>query len=71
MVNMQIGKSALRNIADFYPGQECIYINEYDIEYTDNDAVGVCRVKYVIKKSKVDLKGYKHLTGNWYYFRAR
>ena len=64
-------KNALKNIANFYPGQEGICIRENDIDYTDNDAVGACIVKYVKNKKNVDLKGFKHLTGKWYYFRAR
>ena len=64
-------KNALKNIANFYSGQEGICIREYDIDYTDNGAVGTCIVKYVKNKRKVDLKGFKHLTGNWYYFRVR
>ena len=64
-------KNALKNIATFYPRQECITIRENDIDYSDSDAAGTCIVKYVRKYRNVDLKGFKHLTGKWYYFRAR
>ncbi len=63
-------KKAMRNVANFYPRQEEIFISEDSIDYSDTDAGGACIVRYIIKKKRSTLADFKHLTGNWYYFRA-
>ena len=62
---------SLKNIANFYPQQEEIYVSDSEVTYHDEMVTGACRVTYVrniIKKDKIDLDGFTHLTGRWYYF---
>lgn len=64
-------QTSLKNIANFYPQQEVISVSDSDVTYHDEMVTGACRVTYVrniIKKDKVDLDGFTHLTGRWYYF---
>lgn len=63
-------QASLKNIANFYPQQEVIFINDSRVDYSDEMVTGAHIVMYVRKKYKVDLDGFTHLTGNWYLFRV-